>query len=183
MTLFDTQNAEQISVLKLRVILKCFKKRGKLLTIQGNDFVLLDIWQLCFFARIPLYQFFIDSGCQSGTQSRDGLTVSFGAIGGDVFIKFYDKAAEQKIYGKHWGRAEIQLRNQHADSALRSGLPIDVLFASVMGKYLAFKEESTTDSTPSEMAVDAFWGIYFVSKAQPIYPTRPSEPCGAMPQG
>ena len=116
----------------------------------------------------------INEETRTGKRIENGLTVSFGVKGGDVFIRFYDKAAEQKIHGKHWIRAEIQLRNQHADNAVRSGLPIDILFASAMGKYLTFKEASTTDSNPSRWPLAPFWEP-IVSKAQPICLTRPLE--------
>lgn len=150
------------------------------LDIAYDDFNgVLDIRELKRLRDESKYTSHLKINREERTNKRieDGLTVSFGAIGGDVFIKFYDKAAEQKIYGKHWVRAEIQLRSQHADNALRLGLPIDELFASVMGKYLAFKEESITDSNPSRWPLTPFWES-IISKAQPICLTRPTEPRG-----
>lgn len=74
---------------------------------------------------------------RTGRRIEDGLTVSFGSPKSNVYIRFYDKAAEQKLQGIHWVRAEIQLRGKHAHNAMRQDLPIDVLFAA-MYLYITF---------------------------------------------
>lgn len=91
----------------------------------------------------------VNSEIRSSKKIEDGLTVSFGSSKSNVYIRFYDKAAEQKMPEKHWVRAEIQLRNENADNALRAGFSLDtldVLFASLMDKYLRFKDKSLTGS-------------------------------------
>ena len=125
----------------------------------------------------------VNSEIRSSKKIEDGLTVSFGSSKSNVYIRFYDKAAEQKMPEKHWVRAEIQLRNENADNALRAGFSLDildVLFASLMDKYLRFKDKSLTDSNPSRWSLAAFWED-FVLIAQPIRLTRPKDSAGGDP--
>lgn len=112
---------------------------------------------------------------RTGRRIEDGLTVSFGSPKSNVYIRFYDKAAEQKLQGIHWVRAEIQLRGKHAHNAMRQDLPIDVLFAAIMVKYILFKKASKTDSNRSRWPLAPFLES-LVAKAQPICLTRPLEP-------
>lgn len=112
---------------------------------------------------------------RTGRRIEEGLTVSFGSPKSNVYIRFYDKAAEQKLQGIHWVRAEIQLRGKHAHNAMRQDLSIDVLFASIMVKYISFKKASKTDSNRSRWPLAPFMES-LVTKAQPICLTRPLEP-------
>lgn len=94
---------------------------------------------------------------RTGRRIEEELTVSFGSPKSNVYIRFYDKAAEQKLQGIHWVRAEIQLRGKHAHNAMCQDLPIDVLFASIMVKYILFKKASKTDSNRSRWPLAPFW--------------------------
>jgi len=49
-----------------------------------------------------------------------GMTLYVGAPTSDRRVRFYDKAAEQKLSDVTWTRAEVQLRSDYADQAVRS---------------------------------------------------------------
>ena len=51
-------------------------------------------------------------------KEKPGKTVTLGSPTSDQMIRFYDKAAQQKI-STHWVRCEVQLRHKHAAAAIR----------------------------------------------------------------
>ena len=105
------------------------------------------------------------------------ITVDFGCMGSDVFIRIYDKRLEQRNAPdlfKHWVRNEIMLRHERAAAVVsllgdqydyKDGVrcviapptPIDELYFGVMNNYLRFIIPSDTDTNRWRAPVADHW--------------------------
>lgn len=93
--------------------------------------------------------------------SDKGKTVYVGSNKSNVLVRFYDKAAEQKLVDVHWVRCEIQFRNSHALGYCKLiDCDAGALFRTIVDRYVTFLEPSKTDSNKSRWAVSPFWSEF-----------------------
>lgn len=72
-------------------------------------------------------------------EGSKGSSLTHGSMKSDLFIRIYDKAAERGFTdGRHWVRAELQLRRDRALSFLLSPGAIGDRFSGVLGNYLRY---------------------------------------------
>lgn len=100
----------------------------------------------------------------------DGKTVYFGKRSSDTFLRFYDKAAEQKQEGLHWVRAEIELKRRNAHSFVELLITAGFDFAEMSAGYLRgildFKEPGEHCERSRWKTVD--WWESFLDYAEKI---------------
>lgn len=91
-------------------------------------------------------------------KDEDALTINFGSMSSDIFLRIYDKAKERGfIDGRHWIRVELQLRRERALAMALRTEPIGEAFAGVLANYLRFIEPSGSDSNRRRWATKAYW--------------------------
>lgn len=96
--------------------------------------------------------------------SSKGLTCGFGSEKSDIYIRIYDKKAEQKVKDlDHWVRAEIQLRNQNAIGFIMLAGDICTNYFGVLNNYLRFIDPSGTDSNKRRANTAEWWEKFLQS--------------------
>lgn len=100
--------------------------------------------------------------------SDEGTSCLFGSKQSEMYLRFYDKAAERGLSGVHWSRAEMVLKRQRAFEFIRilfdehdgkvSG--IQALFWGVLNNYLRFVVPSEDDSNKSRWETASWWSDF-----------------------
>jgi len=88
-----------------------------------------------------------------------GTTIYHGSPKSDMYIRIYDKAAEQELEGVHWVRVEMQMRDEIAQGFI-AGLikhPTGVQFRGVLHNYLRYVVQPDTDCNMSRWPMAAYW--------------------------
>ena len=88
-----------------------------------------------------------------------GTTIYHGSPKSDMYIRIYDKAAEQELEGVHWIRVEMQMRDEIAQGFI-AGLmknPAGVQFRGVLHNYLRYVVQPDTDCNMSRWPMAAYW--------------------------
>jgi phage replication initiation protein len=92
--------------------------------------------------------------------SSKGTSVYVGSKQSEILIRFYDKAAERKIPGKHWIRCELQLRRERAQNLIHHILqdkPVGEVFGGVLNNYLRYVKPTGNDSNIRRWDTEAWW--------------------------
>lgn len=93
--------------------------------------------------------------------STKGLTCGFGSEKSDIYIRIYDKKAEQKREDlDHWVRCEIQLRRENAIGFIMLTGDICTNYFGVLNNYLRFIEPSETDSNKRRAKTAEWWAKF-----------------------
>lgn len=93
--------------------------------------------------------------------STKGLTCGFGSEKSDIYIRIYDKKAEQKREDlDHWVRCEIQLRRENAIGFIMLAGDICTNYFGVLNNYLRFIEPSETDSNKRRAKTAEWWAKF-----------------------
>ena len=95
----------------------------------------------------------------------DGLSATFGSKSSQVFVRFYDKAAERGYSPAevpHWVRCEIMLKGCNALGFL---LKLDELdfarcFLGILKNYLSFRLENPDDSNKRRWEEPSWWSDF-----------------------
>ncbi len=100
----------------------------------------------------------IESGIDPKTGQGVGKCIRFGRRTSEVFLRVYDKAAEQ---GEdfHWIRFEIELKGEKATEAMRlivAGESIGEVALGLASNYLAFRKK-TNDLNRSRWPLAVWW--------------------------
>lgn len=92
-------------------------------------------------------------------KADDALTVNFGSMKSEIFLRIYDKAKERGFTdGRHWIRVELQLRDDRALAMAKRTEPIGKCFAGVLGNYLRFIDEPDGyDSNRRRWPTKSYW--------------------------
>ncbi len=88
-----------------------------------------------------------------------GTTIYHGSPRSNMYIRIYDKAAEQGLEDKHWIRVEMQMRDEIAVGYLK-GLQQNtegIQFRGVLHNYLRYVENSGDDSNMSRWPMTSYW--------------------------
>lgn len=90
--------------------------------------------------------------------SSKGLSCYFGSERSNIYIRIYDKKAEQKRDDlDHWVRCEIQLRKENAIGFAMLTGDICTNYFGVLNNYLRFIEPSETDSNKRRAQTADWW--------------------------
>lgn len=90
--------------------------------------------------------------------STKGLTCGYGSERSNIYIRIYDKKAEQKREDiDHWVRCEIQLRKENAIGFAMLTCDICTNYFGVLNNYLRFIEPSETDSNKRRAKTADWW--------------------------
>ena len=96
--------------------------------------------------------------------STAGLSCGYGSVKSDVYIRIYDKKAEQDADDvDHWVRCEIQLRRGNAIGFAMLTGDICTNYFGVLNNYLRFIEPSDTDSNKRRSDTAAWWSNFLQS--------------------
>lgn len=91
-------------------------------------------------------------------KDTDALTINFGSMSSEIFLRIYDKAKERGFTdGRHWVRVELQLRRDRALAMVQRTEPIGQAFAGVLGNYLRFIEPDGCDSNRRRWPTKEYW--------------------------
>lgn len=102
----------------------------------------------------------------SATLSTKGLSCGYGSEKSDIYIRIYDKKAEQNREDlENWLRCEIQLRRKNAIGFIMLAGDIGTNYFGVLNNYLRFIEPSDTDSN-KRRANTAEWWAKFLKTAE-----------------
>ncbi len=87
-----------------------------------------------------------------------GTTIYHGSPKSNMYIRIYDKAAEQGLEDEHWVRVELQMRDEIAMGYLK-GIHVGdgVQFRGVLHNYLRYVEDPGDDSNMSRWPMTAYW--------------------------
>ena len=97
--------------------------------------------------------------------STKGLTCGFGSSKSDIYIRIYDKKAEQNREDvDHWVRCEIQLRRENAIGFIMLTGDICTNYFGVLNNYLRFIEPSETDSNKRRAKTAEWWAKFLETK-------------------
>jgi len=101
--------------------------------------------------------------------SDKGHSLVHGSQKSDIYLRIYDKAAEQKLSDMHWVRVEIQMRDDNARGFMRAYVitpDIGYIFSAVLNNYLKYRVESS-DSNKARWPVLPMW-FKFLDNAESI---------------
>lgn len=93
-----------------------------------------------------------------------GKTIYAGSPSSRLKIRFYDKAAQMGIEEQHWTRAEIQLRAERSQEAIRlllQGVEAGNLAIKVINNY--FQPINNDDVNRSRCSVQCWWLMWSLS--------------------
>lgn len=132
---------------------------------------LLDVQVLC---RETLAGNFVSRWTKYKVEySDEGTSCLFGSRQSEMYLRFYDKAAERGLSGVHWSRSEMVLKRQRAFEFIRiltkehdgkvSG--IQALFWSVLNNYLRFVVPDPEDTNKSRWETAPWWFNFVQSAA------------------
>lgn len=140
------------------------------LDVAYDDFEgLLDIWTIY---KATTSGGYVDNKLVQGdfvsrfstynvTLSTKGLSCGFGSEKSNIYIRIYDKKAEQNFDGvEHWVRCEIQLRKENAIGFIMLAGDICTNYFGVLNNYLRFIEPSETDSNKRRAATAEWWAKF-----------------------
>lgn len=102
-----------------------------------------------------------------------GITINHGRKGSNTMIRIYNKAVERGLTdGSHWIRAELQLRNERAESLARrfaeSGEDaIKAIYLGVIKNYLRYVVPHETDANKWRWEMTDYWSR-FVGAAERV---------------
>lgn len=92
------------------------------------------------------------------TMSTNGLSCGFGSVRSNIYIRIYDKKAEQNACDlDHWVRCEIQLRKENAIGFIMLTGDICTNYFGVLNNYLRFIDPSDTDSNKRRARTSEWW--------------------------
>lgn len=140
------------------------------LDVAYDDFEgLLDIWTI-FKAttsggyvnnRLAQGDFVCRFGKYGVNPSSDGLSCYFGSVKSNIYIRIYDKKAEQNMEDiDHWLRCEIQLRKENAIGFIMLAGDICTNYFGVLNNYLRFIDPSDTDSNKRRAKTAEWWAKF-----------------------
>lgn len=88
----------------------------------------------------------------------DGTTIYHGSPKSNMYIRIYDKAAEQDLEGVHWIRVEMQMRDEIATGFVEGlmGNSVGVQFRGVLHNYLRYVVPQT-DTNMSRWPMTDYW--------------------------
>lgn len=140
------------------------------LDVTYDDFDgLLDIWTV-FNATIS--NGYVDNKLIQGdfvsrfstydvTLSTKGLSCGYGSSKSNIYIRIYDKKAEQNNTDvDHWVRCEIQLRKENAIGFIMLTGDICTNYFGVLNNYLRFIDPSDTDSNKRRAETAEWWAKF-----------------------
>lgn len=89
-----------------------------------------------------------------------GTTIYHGSPKSNMYIRIYDKAAEQGLEDRHWIRVELQMRDEIASGFVDQmmGHPLGVTFRGVLHNYLRYVVPST-DTNMSRWEITEYWQL------------------------
>lgn len=98
--------------------------------------------------------------------------IYFGSEKSDTMLRIYNKALERGLDDEHWIRAELQLRNEAADSFiinLQEYKDIGITYAGILNNYLRFttKNPNTCNEHYDQLIVTKWWKK-FISESRKI---------------
>lgn len=87
-----------------------------------------------------------------------GTTIYHGSPKSNMYIRIYDKAAEQQLEDTHWIRVELQMRDEIASGFTNGFLcsPIGIQFRGVLHNYLRYVVPSP-DTNMSRWELAPYW--------------------------
>ncbi len=95
------------------------------------------------------------------TLSSKGLSCGYGSNKSNIYIRIYDKKAEQNAEDvNHWVRCEIQLRKENALGFIMLTGDICTNYFGVLNNYLRFIEPSATDSNKRRAKTAEWWAKF-----------------------
>lgn len=98
------------------------------------------------------------------TMSTNGLSCGFGSVKSNIYIRIYDKKAEQNVCDlDHWVRCEIQLRRENAIGFIMLAGDICTNYFGVLNNYLRFIDPSSTDSNKRRAKTAEWWEKFLES--------------------
>ena len=97
----------------------------------------------------------------------DGICLNYGSPASDVKLRIYDKAAERGFTdGRHWVRAELQLRDDRASAFLAADADLGSKFCGVLRNYIRFVDPGT-DSNKWRWPTKWYWER-FLGAVEPL---------------
>lgn len=103
-----------------------------------------------------------------GVGEDEGDSVEIGSRSSEILIRIYDKAAERGFTdGRHWVRAELQIRRDRARSYISLGGDPGQDFCGVLVNYLRYVEPDGLDSNRWRWPMKEYWRR-LIDNAQPI---------------
>lgn len=152
------ENPEQMHITRLDI---AFDDHTGLLDVQGLCFeTLAGNWV----SRWTKYKV---------EYSDEGTSCTFGSRQSEMYLRFYDKAAERGLSCVHWSRSEMVLKRQRAFEFIRilseehdgnvSG--IQALFWGVLNNYLRFVVPDLEDTNKSRWETAGWWSNFVQSAA------------------
>lgn len=127
---------------------------------------LLDIQQICEYTDNEWFVSPFKTCCTTRTRKADRLCCSatFGSQKSDIFIRIYDKSAEQGLHqNDHWIRVELQLRDDRCSGFSEIDLPIGEKVSGVLNNYLRFVTPKGKDTNKRRWLVAQFWEDFIAS--------------------
>jgi phage replication initiation protein len=114
------------------------------------------------------YYSVIESSDNLGEEIKNtAVTIYVGSQKSDCFVRFYDKAAQRGL-DRHWKRAELVMKGNHALEFIKNPLPIGQKFGGVLNRYMRFVDLKGYDSSnKSKCPTSAFW-LKIVKTAEKI---------------
>lgn len=136
------------------------------LDVAYDDFTgVIDLPLLCF--ETQKKHFVSNFQHWKCTIGDDGLTVNHGCTSSNVFIRIYDKRAEQKVENllSHWVRCEIQLRHECALGFIKLKSSIEESYFNVLNEYLRYIVPNDNDDTVTRQDIAPYW-LNFIQSAE-----------------
>jgi phage replication initiation protein len=94
-------------------------------------------------------------------EGSKGNSILHGSMKSDVFIRIYDKARERGFNdGRHWIRAEMQLRRDRAMSFARYSGDIGKRYSGVLRNYLRYVQPSEEDENKWRWPEAEYWSAF-----------------------
>ncbi|MGE4542707.1 MAG: replication initiation factor domain-containing protein [Pedobacter sp.] len=121
----------------------------------------------------------VENGFDQQTGKLVGKAIKFGSRTSRMYLRIYDKAAEQKV-DFLWVRLEIEAKRKNATAimkALAEGETTGGMLFGLLDSYLSFKE-LCTDSNRSRRPVAAWWKQFLgeTKKITLLSPTKKTKP-------
>lgn len=91
-------------------------------------------------------------------EGSKGCSVTHGSMKSDIFLRIYDKAAEQGLEdGSHWIRVELQMRRERASAFVGVNGAIGLVFCGVLLNYLRYVEPDAVDTNRWRWPLKDYW--------------------------
>lgn len=104
--------------------------------------------------------------------SDEGTSCLFGSRQSEMYLRFYDKAAERGIVGQHWSRTELVLKRDRAKCFIadyqKNGYGVNTLssvFWGVIANYIRFVSPNDNDDNKSRWETAVWWSRFVKAAA------------------